>query len=146
MKRVVLSYGECTSPHLPRAVDIRVAYSVSNSPDFWRVSLRVERACSISNFVAYVRNSQFTAAAQLAIPWDLRCSPFWDSYASLAGGDSRLGRAIRAIASVILALSKFSLHRARKLMTLIGSTPLKLYSPMTTRNYCTLLRVVAKTR
>ena len=59
------------------------------------------------------------------------------------GGDSRWGRAIRAIASVMLALSKFFLHRARKLMTLIGSTPLNLYSPMTTRGYCTLLRVVA---
>ena len=104
MKRVVLSFGECTSPHLPRAVEIRVAYSVSNLPGFCHVSLRAERACSISRFVAYVRNSQSTAAAQLAVPWDLRCSPFWDSYAYLAGGDSRWGKAIRAIASVILAL------------------------------------------
>ena len=89
MKRVVLSYGECTYPHLTRAVDIGVAYSVSNSLGSWRVSLRVERACPISRFVAYVRNSQLTAVDQLAITWDLQCSPFWDSYASLAGSASR---------------------------------------------------------
>ena len=66
--RVVLSYGEWKSTHLPRAVIIRVAYSVSSSPGFWRNSLNAVRARSISKFVAYVRNRKLTEEAQFAIP------------------------------------------------------------------------------
>ena len=52
---------------------------------------------------------------------------------------------MRTIASEISALSKFSLHLAKKRMTLIGSEQLNFYSPITTRRYCIHLRLVAYT-